>query len=303
MAKHPVAPDKSEKEELSIEEVYDKTALSGPMLVVKDHIEDCYKVYGSQKTFWKIYSSLSLERRCFSEVVFNDLPQYPRIHINFASPSTFPGTKLVGIIREILDGMLKLFLTNYGDNENIPHYTETKKFTELLIKSLPRDIGLFVLRLPDEPFHFVRIVDSASPDQKRHKRISPYSQFLGTNVDVNKRRLFIKKFPLDTCSSVASDSYTTASGDFPCDIKSESFSNATSFSPLLTNSTRGDSVIHNDCNSSNVDVPIPGGQTNTAPAVNGSIKRDAVGSQKAVDQNSHQEAVTVSDYVQSQIRR
>ncbi|PKC02222.1 hypothetical protein RhiirA5_381123 [Rhizophagus irregularis] len=332
MAKHPVAPDKSEKEELSIEEVYDKTALSGPMLVVKDHIEDCYKVYGSQKTFWKIYSSLSLERRCFSEVVFNDLPQYPRIHINFASPSTFPGTKLVGIIREILDGMLKLFLTNYGDNENIPRalndfvvmddcgrddeglyvysfhiqsitsfffadYTETKKFTELLIKSLPRDIGLFVLRLPDEPFHFVRIVDSASPDQKRHKRISPYSQFLGTNVDVNKRRLFIKKFPLDTCSSVASDSYTTASGDFPCDIKSESFSNATSFSPLLTNSTRGDSVIHNDCNSSNVDVPIPGGQTNTAPAVNGSIKRDAVGSQKAVDQNSHQEAVTVSDYV------
>uniref|UniRef100_U9SR45 Uncharacterized protein n=1 Tax=Rhizophagus irregularis (strain DAOM 181602 / DAOM 197198 / MUCL 43194) TaxID=747089 RepID=U9SR45_RHIID len=252
MAKHPVAPDKSEKEELSIEEVYDKTALSGPMLVVKNHIEDCYKVYGSRKTFWKIYSSLSLERRCFSESITS------------------------------------FFFADY---------TETKKFTELLIKSLPRDIGLFVLRLPDEPFHFVRIVDSASPDQKRHKRISPYSQFLGTNVDVNKRRLFIKKFPLDTRSSVASDSYTTASSDFPCDIKSESFSNATSFSPLLTNSTRGDSVIHNDCNSSNVDVPIPGGQTNTAPAVNGSIKRDAVGSQKAVDQNSHQEAVTVSDYV------
>lgn len=97
MAKHPVAPDKSEKEELSIEEVYDKTALSGPMLVVKNHIEDCYKVYGSRKTFWKIYSSLSLERRCFSEVVFNDLPQYPEYTSILLHPLPFLELNLLAL--------------------------------------------------------------------------------------------------------------------------------------------------------------------------------------------------------------
>ncbi|PKB98170.1 hypothetical protein RhiirA5_431803 [Rhizophagus irregularis] len=82
---------------LSVEEVYNKEELS-TKLVVKDHNADI----------------------SFSEVVYGDLPQFPRIHVEFGSLNKLPGTKIVNLLRQILDGMLVVFRIRYSGITNVP---------------------------------------------------------------------------------------------------------------------------------------------------------------------------------------
>ncbi|PKB98192.1 hypothetical protein RhiirA5_431771, partial [Rhizophagus irregularis] len=78
---------------LSVEEVYDKEELS-TKLVVKDHNADVYRVFHSREEFWEFNDGIAEHLRSFSEVVYGDLPQFPRIHVEFGSLNKLPGTKI-----------------------------------------------------------------------------------------------------------------------------------------------------------------------------------------------------------------
>ncbi|RGB23037.1 hypothetical protein C1646_677405 [Rhizophagus diaphanus] len=175
-----------------------------------------------------MYDSLPEHLRCFSEAVFDDLPQSPSVHVKFSSPTPFPGTPLVNILKQILSGMLAEFCASYFDKANAPkdltdlvvmdecgrdsygfwtysfhiqapsfsfcNYDETICFTDKVISRLPKEIGLFVVRDPSQQVRFVRILGWSSSGETLHKKLSCYSQFLGTKVDIHRDELFVKKF-------------------------------------------------------------------------------------------------------------
>jgi hypothetical protein len=60
---------------------------------------------------------------------------------------------------------------------------------------LPVEVGRFISLQYNGPIQLVSILGSTCPKESLHKNISRFSQFLGTNVDVHKNELFVKKFP------------------------------------------------------------------------------------------------------------
>ncbi|PKY44785.1 hypothetical protein RhiirA4_514772 [Rhizophagus irregularis] len=112
-------PTTQKQHELSVEGVYDKEELS-TKLVVKDHNADMYRVFHSRKEFWEFHDNVTEHLRSFSEVVYGDLPQFPRIHVEFGSLNRISGTKIVNLLRQVLDGMLEVFRDNYSGITNVP---------------------------------------------------------------------------------------------------------------------------------------------------------------------------------------
>ncbi|PKY14758.1 hypothetical protein RhiirB3_508455 [Rhizophagus irregularis] len=104
---------------LSVKDVYDKKELS-TKLVVKDHNADMYRVFHSREEFWEFNDGVAEHLRSFSEVVYGDLPQFPRIHVEFGSLHRLPGTKIVSLLKQILDGMLDVFRSKYSGITNVP---------------------------------------------------------------------------------------------------------------------------------------------------------------------------------------
>ncbi|RIA87118.1 hypothetical protein C1645_740346 [Glomus cerebriforme] len=222
--------DKEKNEFLSVEETYDKTELAGPMLVVRKENKDYYTVYKTREYFWEKLSRQPEEMRCCSETVFADLPQCPSIYVDFSSPTRFPGTAIVKILRNILDAMLEEFNTfQYKDQTHVlkdssdlvimdecgemrngiwrysfhilapiykfQNFDASDEFTNQVISRLSKEISLLVSQLTNQPVHFVRTLGSTIPGETLHKKISPFSQFLRTNVDIDRNLLFVKSFP------------------------------------------------------------------------------------------------------------
>ncbi|CAB5384623.1 unnamed protein product [Rhizophagus irregularis] len=213
---------------LSVEEVYNKEELS-TKLVVKDHNADMYRVFHSCEEFWEFNDRVPKHLRSFSEVVYGDLPQFPRIHVEFSSLNKLPGTKIVNLLRQILDGVLDVFRIRYSRITNAPKspkdfvimdeygqnrhgywtndfhiqatsftftdYKEAKEFTYHVRSSLPVEVGRFISLQYNDPIQLVPIFGSTCPKESLHKNISSFSPFLGTNVDIHKNELFVKKFP------------------------------------------------------------------------------------------------------------
>ncbi|CAB4473587.1 uncharacterized protein OCT59_002886 [Rhizophagus irregularis] len=236
---------------LSVEEVYDKEELS-TKLVVKDHNADVYRVFHSREEFWEFNDGIAEHLRSFSEVVYGDLPQFPRIHVEFGSLNKLPGTKIVNLLRPILDGMLEVIRTRYSGKSAVPNslkdfvimdeygqnrhgywtndfhiqatsfaftdYKEAKEFTRRVRSSLPVEVGRFISLQYNDPIQLVPILGSTCPKESLHKKISRFSQFLGTSVDIHKNELFVKKFPdLDYIvpSTPVADSNTKNNCDQP----------------------------------------------------------------------------------------
>ncbi|RGB23611.1 hypothetical protein C1646_774255 [Rhizophagus diaphanus] len=223
----------SESHNLSVEEVYDKEELA-TKLVVKDHNADMYRVFHSREDFWKFHDNVTEHLRSFSEVVYGDLPQFSRIHVEFGSLNKFPGTKIVNLLGQVLDGMLDVFrnrysgimnvlnssndfvvMDEYGQNRHgywtndfhiqatsfaFADYKEAKEFTLRVRSSLPVEVGRFVSLQYNDPIQLVPILGSTCPKETLHKKISRFSQFLGTNVNIHKNELFVKKFPELECA-------------------------------------------------------------------------------------------------------
>jgi hypothetical protein len=217
---------------LSVEDVYDKEELS-TKLVVKDHNANVYRVFHSRKEFWKFNDSVTEHLRSFSEVVYGDLPQFPRIHVEFGSLHKLPGTKIVNFLKQVLDGMLEVFRVKYSGITNAPKsltdfvvmdeygqnrhgywtndyhiqatsfaftdYKEAKEFTRHVRLSLPVEVGRFISLQYNDPIQLVPILGSTCPKESLHKKISRFSQFLGTTVDIHNNELFVKKFPDSDC--------------------------------------------------------------------------------------------------------
>ncbi|CAB5383410.1 unnamed protein product [Rhizophagus irregularis] len=212
---------------LSVKDVYDKKELS-TKLVVKDHNADMYRVFHSREEFWEFNDGVAEHLRSFSEVVYGDLPQFPRIHVEFGSLHRLPGTKIVSLLKQILDGMLDVFRSKYSGITNVPKlpndfvvmdeygqnrhgywtndfhiqatsfaftdYREAKEFTRHVRSSLPVEVGRFISLQYNDPIQLVPILGSTCPKELLHKKISRFSQFLGTNVDIHKNELFVKNF-------------------------------------------------------------------------------------------------------------
>ncbi|CAB5327171.1 unnamed protein product [Rhizophagus irregularis] len=225
-------PTTQKQHELSVEDVYDKEELS-TKLVVKDHNADMYRVFHSREEFWEFHDNVTEHLRSFSEVVYGDLPQFPRIHVEFGSLNRISGTKIVNLLRQALDGMLEVFRDNYSGITNVPKspndfvvmdeygqnrhgywtndfhiqatsftftdYKEAKEFTHRVRSSLPVEVGRFISLQYNDPIQLVPILGSTCPKESLHKKVSRFSQFLGTNVDIHKNELFVKKFSDLSC--------------------------------------------------------------------------------------------------------
>ncbi|CAB5394964.1 unnamed protein product [Rhizophagus irregularis] len=215
--------------------VYDKNALSDPMLVVRDHNEQYYRVFHSRKHFWRHFDKLPQHSQCFSEAVYDDLPQCPKIHVEFSSPYRFPGTEIVAILKQILHGILEVFRISNGDNERAPKtledlvlmdecgqdssgfwvyyfhiqapffsfadHKEAQRFLSNVLLNVPPEVRLFIKKDYSHPVHFVRTMGSTFPGETLNKKISAYSRFLGTIVEIDRNSLFVKQFPSSFVSS------------------------------------------------------------------------------------------------------
>ncbi|RGB25163.1 hypothetical protein C1646_675806 [Rhizophagus diaphanus] len=204
-------PTTQKQHELSVEDVYDKEELS-TKLVVKDHNADMYRVFHSREEFWEFHDNVTEHLRSFSEVVYGDLPQFPRIHVEFGILNRISGTKIVNLLRQALDGMLEVFRDNYSGITNVPKspndfvvmdeygmVTGQTIFTyrphHLHLQTIERLISLQY----NDPIQLVPILGSTCPKESLHKKVSRFSQFLRTNVDIHKNKLFVKKFPDLSC--------------------------------------------------------------------------------------------------------
>ncbi|PKY13693.1 hypothetical protein RhiirB3_497232 [Rhizophagus irregularis] len=151
---------------------------------------------------------------------------------NYSCPTTQKQHELsveVNLLRQVLDGMLEVFRNNYSEITNVPKspndffvmdeygqnrhgywtndfhiqatsftftdYKEAKEFTHRVRSSLPVEVGQFISLQYNDPIQLVPILGSTCPKESLHKKVSRFSQFLGTNVDIRKNELFVKKFP------------------------------------------------------------------------------------------------------------
>ncbi|PKC17417.1 hypothetical protein RhiirA5_369034 [Rhizophagus irregularis] len=205
-------------------------------LAIYDHFIEKYIVFESLNAFWEMLDNTPKEYCCFSEVVFKDMPQAPVIEIGFSSETRYPGTQIVGILRTILDTVLELFRTDYQDIVRVPSSLDDMtvmdeivqndgtwsyffhihtpafyfpshsyvEFLERLYTSLPFNIRPMVSRPSSHPYQLVGIFGSFSLSIHDPKRISPYSQFLGTRTSVERYNLFVTRFSVtqDPASSV-----------------------------------------------------------------------------------------------------
>ncbi|GBC32021.1 uncharacterized protein OCT59_012842 [Rhizophagus irregularis] len=199
-------------------------------LTVFDHYIDKYIVFDSLEAYWEMTDNTPTEYRCYEEVVFSDAPQSPVIEVCLSSTTRFSGTKIVEILRTILDVMLKIFRTHYTDYANManipsalndfvimdeivqrdgtwyyyfhiqttsfyfPSYYYCADFREKVCDSLPIHISSLITRPTDYIFQLVGISGSYLLSLENHKRITPYSQFLGTNTSVDRNNLFVSCF-------------------------------------------------------------------------------------------------------------
>ncbi|CAG8630832.1 19381_t:CDS:2 [Rhizophagus irregularis] len=199
-------------------------------LAIYDHIIEKFVVFDTLDAYWELFNETPNEYKCFSEVVFRDVPQSPVIELGLSSNTRFPGTKIVEILRTVVEGMLKLFRNNYGIYDNIarvpsspdelvimdeivqkdgvwyyffhihtptfyfPDYSFCAGFRKLLCALLPYDIRVLISNPIDDPYQLVGISGNFLLSLDNHKRISPYGQFLGTNSSVDKNDLFVSRF-------------------------------------------------------------------------------------------------------------
>ncbi|RGB22676.1 hypothetical protein C1646_775709 [Rhizophagus diaphanus] len=190
-------PTTQKHNNLSVEKVYNKEELS-MKLVVKDHNADMYRFFHSCKEFWEFNDRVSKHLRSFSEVVYGDLPQSPRIHVEFSLLNKLSGMKIINLLRPILDGMLEIIRTRYSGKSAMSN--SLKDFVIMdeygqnrhgyWTNNFHIQATSFVFTDYKVAKKFTCHVHSSLPVEK----ISHFSQFLGTNVDIHKNKLFIKKF-------------------------------------------------------------------------------------------------------------
>ncbi|GBB85155.1 hypothetical protein RclHR1_11700005 [Rhizophagus clarus] len=148
-------------------------------LVVQDHTADGYRVFDSFDEFWDFSDNTPPHLRCFSEVVFEDTPQAPMVHVGISSRSKMPKKKIVSTIKSVITSMLEVFHTSYHNTKNVP--------------ISPKDLFLFLPCSP--PIQYICILDSAFPDDAKNKKISSYSHYLETATDIPRNGLFVNHFP------------------------------------------------------------------------------------------------------------
>ncbi|CAB5383382.1 unnamed protein product [Rhizophagus irregularis] len=199
-------------------------------LTIFDHYIGKYVVFDSLDAYWEMADSTPKEYQCYEEVVFNEVPQSPVIEISISSATRYPGTKIVEILRTTLGTMLAIFRTDYTDYTNIarvpstlddfvvmdeivqkdgtwhyffhiqatsfyfPNYSYCEDFRERLCDSLPNDISLLITRPTIYIYQLVGISGSYLLSLDNHKRITLYSQFLGTSTSVNRNDLFVSRY-------------------------------------------------------------------------------------------------------------
>lgn len=222
---------------MSLDEDYSREELS-TKLVVQDYTVDGYLVFDSLEEFWEYNNSLPEHLRSFSEVVYGDVPRASMIHVGFTSRSKVTGTKIVNILKQVIRGILDEFIASYHDTVGLPktpkdlvvmdecgkstrglwlysfhivapsftfaNYDEANAFIDKVLLRVPKNIRHCVIPSYDQHVDFVRILGSTYLEDKRNKKISPFSRFLGTNVDTHRNDLFIHKFSKCTDRTVMS---------------------------------------------------------------------------------------------------
>lgn len=210
-------------------------------LVIQDHTANGYRVFDSFDEFWDFSDNTLPHLRYFSEVVFEDAPQAPIVHVGISSRSKMPKKKITSTIQSVISGMLEVFQTSYHDTQNVPispkdlvvmdecgisshgfwiysfhilapsfsfsGYKEASTFLDDLILRVPKKIRHYLFLPCSPPIQYIRVLDSTFPDDTRNKKISSYSSSLGTATDMHRSALFVNHF-LDL--KVESGSQTTS---------------------------------------------------------------------------------------------
>ncbi|RGB25636.1 hypothetical protein C1646_675411 [Rhizophagus diaphanus] len=159
-------------------------------LTVIDHYIGKYIVFDFLDTYWEMLDSTSKKYQYYEEVVFADVLQSPVIKISLFSEMRYPDTEIVKILHTILDAMLETFRTHYTDYTNIACVPSTLDDFIVMDEIVQKDGEWHYF------FHIqlIRISGSYLLSLENYKRITPYSQFLGTNTTVNRNELFTSHF-------------------------------------------------------------------------------------------------------------
>ncbi|RGB27842.1 hypothetical protein C1646_673695 [Rhizophagus diaphanus] len=184
-------------------------------LTVFDHYKRKYIVFDFLKAYWKMSDNTPKTYQCFEEVVFNNVSQSPVIEIGLTSSVKYLSTKIVEIVRTVLNTMIEIFHTHYTNYINIapvpstlddfvvidkilqrdgewyyffhiqatsfyfPCYLYCSAFRKKLCASLPLPISFLIYCPEDYIFQLVGISGSYLLSLEDKKRISPTVSFLG----------------------------------------------------------------------------------------------------------------------------
>lgn len=58
--------------------------------------------------------------RCFSETIYGESPQSPKIQVDFSSRSEIPRNEIADILDQILNRMLEEFCASFSDRRDVP---------------------------------------------------------------------------------------------------------------------------------------------------------------------------------------
>ncbi|CAB4405375.1 unnamed protein product [Rhizophagus irregularis] len=189
----------------AIEKLYDKETLS-TKLIVQDNTDSGYRVFDSCQKFWDYSEIVPEHLRCFSEIIYENAPQTPKIQVGFSSRTRIPKGELVNIIRQLLSGMLEEFRNGYGDCANVP-----KSLSDLVVmeESGRNTLGVWSYNYHIQPTTFMWLTT------KKRKSLPIMSKggcleilatlstpaililynvrYLGTAVDIHRDNLFVNK--------------------------------------------------------------------------------------------------------------
>jgi len=192
----------------ALENKYRLSDITSDMVVVRDVQAEEYLLFQSRGQFWDYYDSL--DQKHLEEVIFGDLPQFPKFDIDIKGKSQDDKDAVVDILRQIIDGIKDTISDEYQCTIDtvivleasgftrgqwkysfhiiLPQYAfrnhlQARMFYRRLIHRLPADISKYVDDVNKSIQNF-RMYGSSKLGEDRPFVLSPLSEQLGTETEI-----------------------------------------------------------------------------------------------------------------------
>ena len=189
----------------ALEAKYKSSEITSEMVVARDVLAKEYLLFHSRAQFWEYYNSLDQDQKFLEEVIFGHLPQYPKFDIDIKDKSRKEEEAVLDILRQIISGIKAIghdyyqctidtviVLESSGISKGkwkysfhviLPqcafhNYLEAKAFHQRLVRSLPKDISIYLDDVNKSTQNF-RMHGSSKLGENRPFILSPLSRQLG----------------------------------------------------------------------------------------------------------------------------